>query len=102
MWGFGAESREKMEFTNQNKLVALRELMRDSKLNAFIVGSADAHRSEYVCERDLRRSFISEFSGSAGNGIAEDTNRVRRPFRREEIFSTARQHSLLLVARAFN
>lgn len=59
-----------MDFTkNQNKLQALRELMKGLKLNAFIVGSADAHRSEYVCDRDLRRSFISEFSGSAGTAL---------------------------------
>ena len=45
-----------MDFTkNQNKLQALRELMKGLKLNAFIVGSADAHRSTLVGNRRERR-----------------------------------------------
>lgn len=58
-----------MEFTNKQKLSQVRELLKSLKLSAFIVGSQDAHQSEYVCERDLRRSFISDFSGSAGTAL---------------------------------
>ena len=52
-----------------NKLSALREQMRDQSLQAFVVGSQDAHQSEYVSDRDLRRKFISEFTGSAGTAL---------------------------------
>lgn len=35
-------------------------------LDAFIVGSEDRHQSEYVSEADMRRAFVSGFTGSAG------------------------------------
>jgi Xaa-Pro aminopeptidase len=47
--------------------------MKAQALNAFIVGSEDAHQSEYVTDRDLRRSFISDFSGSAGTALITET-----------------------------
>lgn len=45
-----------------------RELCKDG-LDAFICGSGDAHQSEYVCEADMRRQFISGFTGSAGTAL---------------------------------
>ncbi|RUS76026.1 hypothetical protein EGW08_016204, partial [Elysia chlorotica] len=36
---------------------------------AFIVGSPDAHNSEYPTKHDERRAFISGFSGSAGTAV---------------------------------
>jgi Xaa-Pro aminopeptidase len=56
-------------------LTRLRTLMRDSSrfdgktLLGYIVPSADAHGSEYICESDKRRQFISGFSGSAGTVV---------------------------------
>jgi len=32
-------------------------------------GSGDAHQSEYVCNYDARRQFISGFTGSAGTAL---------------------------------
>ena len=51
------------------KMTVLNELKQKlSQLNidAFIVGSGDAHQSEYVHNSDMRRAYISEFDGSAG------------------------------------
>ncbi|KAK3756156.1 hypothetical protein RRG08_065561 [Elysia crispata] len=40
---------------------------------AFIVGSPDAHNSEYPTKHDERRAFISGFSGSAGTAVITQT-----------------------------
>lgn len=53
-------------------LKRLRSLMQASSagaLNAYIVPSGDAHQSEYIAECDMRRHFISKFSGSAGTAV---------------------------------
>jgi len=51
-------------------LCKLRNLMRShGKLSAYIIPSDDAHMSEYVCEKFLRRGFISGFTGSAGTAV---------------------------------
>jgi len=41
---------------------------------AFIVGSADAHNSEYPTEYDQRRQYISGFAGSAGTAVISENN----------------------------
>jgi len=51
------------------KLLSMRALMKAEHVNAFICGSADAHQSEYVSDRDGRRQWLSSFSGSAGTAI---------------------------------
>jgi Xaa-Pro aminopeptidase len=52
-----------------SKLQRLKALLRDDKIAAYIVGSADAHQSEYVNDRDKRREYITNFTGSAGTAI---------------------------------
>ncbi|UZJ56879.1 hypothetical protein CBS101457_006199 [Exobasidium rhododendri] len=47
----------------------LRLLMKQHKLDAYIVPSEDEHASEYPAESDLRRGYISGFSGSAGCAV---------------------------------
>ena len=53
-------------------LTKLRSLMRDKslfngqQLEAYIIPSSDSHGSEYLCEKDKRRQFISGFTGSSG------------------------------------
>lgn len=54
---------------NEAKLAVLRGILAGQGLDGLIVGSGDAHSSEYVAEKDLRRSFISEFTGSAGTAL---------------------------------
>jgi len=55
--------------TPSERLKSLQSLLAEQKLDAYIVPSADAHQSEYVAERDMRRGFISGFDGSAGNCV---------------------------------
>lgn len=43
--------------------------MLDANISAYIVPSSDAHNSEYTSERDLRRAWISDFTGSAGTAV---------------------------------
>jgi Xaa-Pro aminopeptidase len=50
-------------------LASLREELAIQGLDAFIVGSEDRHQSEYVCEADMRRQFVSRFKGSAGTAL---------------------------------
>ena len=50
-------------------LSELRQLMKSMEIDAFLVGSEDAHQSEYVCDADMRRQFISGFTGSAGTAL---------------------------------
>lgn len=38
-------------------------------MHSFSYLSGDAHQSEYVCESDARRQFISGFTGSAGTAV---------------------------------
>jgi len=55
------------------KLVKLRELLASAELgtgvDALIVPSDDSHMSEYPPDCDARRSFISNFDGSAGTVV---------------------------------
>ena len=52
-----------------NRISALRTLMADRNIEAYIVTSHDPHISEYVSEYWKLRSFISGFTGSAGSVI---------------------------------
>lgn len=51
------------------RLEALREVMRRERLSAFIFPSTDAHQSEYVADHWQGRAWISGFSGSAGTAV---------------------------------
>ncbi|KAI0860990.1 aminopeptidase-like protein [Xylaria cubensis] len=51
------------------RLTELRKLMKDRKLDVYIVPSEDSHSSEYIAPCDARRAFISGFTGSAGCAV---------------------------------
>lgn len=51
------------------KLEALRNLMRQEDIDAFITPSTDPHSGEYVPERWKSRRWISGFTGSAGTAV---------------------------------
>ncbi|KAK5133152.1 hypothetical protein LTR08_008087 [Meristemomyces frigidus] len=51
------------------RLQRLRQLMKQHKVDIYIVPSEDAHSSEYIAPTDARREFISGFSGSAGTAV---------------------------------
>ncbi|KAK5631877.1 hypothetical protein RRF57_007591 [Xylaria bambusicola] len=52
-----------------NRLTELRQLMKDRKVDVYIVPSEDSHSSEYIAPCDARRAFISGFTGSAGCAV---------------------------------
>eukprot|EP00976_Prorocentrum_cordatum_P111245 1195335-Prorocentrum_minimum.AAC.4 len=52
-----------------SKLAALRQLMREQGVAAYVVPTDDPHQSEYVADRFARRQFISDFTGSAGTAV---------------------------------
>jgi len=53
----------------KNRINALRKLMKDHGVEAYLVPSSDPHQSEYVPEFWQRRKFISGFTGSAGDAV---------------------------------
>lgn len=54
---------------NAAVLESVRKHMRDMKISAFIVPSADPHQSEYAPLCLARRQFVSGFTGSAGTAV---------------------------------
>ena len=59
-----------MEQVDTSKRLAhLRDLMKEHKIDVYIVPSADSHQSEYVARCDARREHICGFSGSAGTAV---------------------------------
>lgn len=55
--------------TMNERVAALREVMKRENLGAFIFPSTDAHNSEYVAEHWKGREWISGFDGSAGIAV---------------------------------
>ena len=55
--------------TIDQRLEALRDVMRSEHLSAFIFPSTDAHNSEYVAPHWQSREWISGFNGSAGTAV---------------------------------
>lgn len=51
------------------RIEALREVMRHEKIDAFIFPSTDPHNGEYVPEHWMSRQWISGFDGSAGTAV---------------------------------
>ncbi len=55
--------------TIKERLTALRTVMRENKLDAFIFPSTDPHNGEYVPDHWKGREWISGFNGSAGTAV---------------------------------
>ena len=51
------------------RLDALRKLMKENGIDAYVIPSADAHQSEYVASYWKSREWISGFTGSAGLAV---------------------------------
>ncbi|MDO9578115.1 MAG: aminopeptidase P family protein [Candidatus Cloacimonadales bacterium] len=51
------------------RIAALRKLMKEHDFSAYIIPSFDAHLSEYVAEHWQARKWISGFTGSAGTVV---------------------------------
>lgn len=52
-----------------DRLAALRTLMQEHQIDAYIIPSQDPHQSEYVAARWQGREWISGFTGSAGTVV---------------------------------
>ncbi|NDV82295.1 aminopeptidase P family protein [Bacteroides sp. 51] len=53
----------------QNRIQALRKVLKEKGLSAFIIPSTDPHVSEYVAPHWQSRVWISGFTGSAGTVV---------------------------------
>lgn len=51
------------------RLVALRQEMKEKNIAVYVVPTADFHESEYVGEHFKARRFITGFTGSAGTAV---------------------------------
>ena len=52
-----------------SRLAALRAVLNQQNINAFIIPSTDPHLSEYVAPHWHSREWISGFTGSAGTVV---------------------------------
>ena len=55
--------------TVKERITALRERMKEKKINAYLVPTDDFHASEYVGEYFKCRKYITGFTGSAGTAV---------------------------------
>ena len=60
--------------TVNQRIEALREVMKREHLAAFIFPSTDPHQGEYVPDHWKGREFISGFNGSAGTAVVTHTS----------------------------
>ena len=60
--------------TANQRIEALREVMKREHLAAFIFPSTDPHQGEYVPDHWKGREFISGFNGSAGTAVVTLTS----------------------------
>lgn len=51
------------------RVQSLRQLMSKHGVTAYVIPSGDEHASEYPAESDLRRGYITGFTGSAGSAV---------------------------------
>lgn len=68
----GAIATGKVDTTE--RVAKLRELLKQNNVTAYVVPSEDAHASEYPAESDLRRAYITGFTGSAGCAVIDEKN----------------------------
>ena len=55
--------------TVKERIAKLRELMKENRIDAYVVPTSDFHQSEYVGEHFKARKFITGFTGSAGTAV---------------------------------
>ncbi len=59
---------------NSLKVNALRKIMRERNIDAYIIGTADPHQSEYPPMYWSGRQWLTGFSGSAGTAIVSSNH----------------------------
>ncbi len=65
---YDSKIKEEKKMINQ-RINKLRELMKSSEIDAYIVPTEDFHNSEYVGEYFKSRVYITGFTGSAGTAV---------------------------------
>ncbi|XP_048002804.1 xaa-Pro aminopeptidase ApepP-like [Leguminivora glycinivorella] len=55
--------------TAAERIAALRAVMEEHNVDAYIVPTADAHNSEYISATDARRVWLSGLTGSSGTAV---------------------------------
>lgn len=55
--------------TVNEKITALRELMRERGIDAYLIPTSDFHQSEYVGDHFKCRAFMTGFTGSSGMAV---------------------------------
>ncbi len=51
------------------RVIALRKLMEENNIDAYIIPTADFHQSEYVGDYFKARAYMTGFTGSAGTAV---------------------------------
>lgn len=59
-----------------SRLKALRKLMKEKGVDAYIVNTADPHQSEYIADYYKSRVWISGFTGSAGMAVVTEKDAI--------------------------
>ncbi|XP_047543091.1 xaa-Pro aminopeptidase ApepP-like [Vanessa atalanta] len=54
------------------RVQAVRAVMKENNIDAFIVPTADAHNSQYIAPSDARREWLSGLSGSSGTALVTE------------------------------
>ena len=57
-----------MHITDE-RIQSLREKMKEYRMDAYLVPTADFHESEYVGEYFKCRKYLTGFTGSAGTAV---------------------------------
>ncbi|XP_068627143.1 xaa-Pro aminopeptidase ApepP-like [Battus philenor] len=58
----------------QQRLDALKSVMTQRRVDAYIVPTSDAHNSQYIAPSDARREWLTGLSGSAGTGLVTSSH----------------------------
>ncbi len=58
-----------MKAKTVERITALRKIMREHQIEAYIISGSDPHMSEYPADRWKTRQWISGFTGSAGTVV---------------------------------
>uniref|UniRef100_A0A2A4JIL6 Peptidase M24 domain-containing protein n=1 Tax=Heliothis virescens TaxID=7102 RepID=A0A2A4JIL6_HELVI len=59
--------------TAANRLAAVRTVLSEMEVDAYIVPTADAHNSQYISPADARREWLSGLRGSSGTALVTAT-----------------------------
>ncbi|XP_013163264.1 PREDICTED: probable Xaa-Pro aminopeptidase P [Papilio xuthus] len=72
---FPIESRSRMSReTAEQRLMAVKQVLQEYGVDAYIVPTADAHNSQYIAASDARREWLSGLSGSSGTAVVTSSH----------------------------